>query len=304
MAFTYLRRVIVNVVGRYDPDPRNTHLRDSSACLLSRSLYPHHARKSAFWSDNAKLEKLLKTYCGWHVGVRSTQHCVLGRRELSLANQRVAGIPISFQQSNQLNIVKGRSNLNQAIVPQLLLFSFAQSPAKRHWSAARLSQIRGDQPFCNCELLLVYRLIRRATSLMHTSEIKILLNLPLIIRVLIMLMLFLEQARGRPTWSLRATLCPRAPCWWRLSQTIAARLLAVGCQGLITVFCVWFTRFDRSSRKWLSLRDTQHVEVTMLPIHVCIAFFASPLFQADRVCVCLNCFLFSRDLSWFKHVLN
>jgi len=47
---------------------------------------------------------------------------------------------------------------------------------------------------------------------MHTSEIKILLNLLSIILVLIfvnvktliMLMLFLEQARGRPTWSLRA----------------------------------------------------------------------------------------------------
>jgi len=48
----------------------------------------------------------------------------------------------------------------------------------------------------------VYRLMRRATILIHTSAIKILLNLPLIIlvsifvnvRTLIMLMLFLEQA--------------------------------------------------------------------------------------------------------------
>ena len=48
---------------------------------------------------------------------------------------------------------------------------------------------------------------------------KILLNLPSIILVLIfvnvktliMLMLFLKQARGRPTWSLRLTWCPRAP---------------------------------------------------------------------------------------------
>jgi len=49
-----------------------------------------------------------------------------------------------------------------------------------------------------------------------------LLNLPLIILVLIfvnvktliMLILFLEQARGRPTWSLWVTWCPRAPRWW------------------------------------------------------------------------------------------
>jgi len=75
------------------------------------------------------------------------------------------------------------------------------------------------QPFRNCERL-VYRLIRRATCLIHTSEIKI-LNLPLImlvlifvnVKTLIMLILFLEQARGRPTWSLRATWCPQAPRW-------------------------------------------------------------------------------------------
>jgi len=49
-----------------------------------------------------------------------------------------------------------------------------------------------------------YRLMRRAASLIHTSEIKILLNLPSFILVLIlvnvkaliMLMLFLEQAAG------------------------------------------------------------------------------------------------------------
>ena len=83
---------------------------------------------------------------------------------------------------------------------------------------------RGHQPFWNCELLLGYRLMRRATSLIHTSEIKILLNLPSVILVLIffnvkaltMLMLFLEGARGRPTWSLRATWCPPAPLWWPL----------------------------------------------------------------------------------------
>ena len=61
----------------------------------------------------------------------------------------------------------------------------------------------------------------RATSLIHTSEIKILLNLPSVILVLvlvnvktmIMLMLFVEQARGRPTWSLGETWRPRTPRW-------------------------------------------------------------------------------------------
>jgi len=54
--------------------------------------------------------------------------------------------------------------------------------------------------------------MRRATSSIHTSEIEMLLNLPSIILVLIfvnvktliMLILYLEQARGRSTWSLRA----------------------------------------------------------------------------------------------------
>jgi len=59
---------------------------------------------------------------------------------------------------------------------------------------------------------------------MHTCETKILFKIPLIILVLIfvtmktliMLMLFLEQARGGPTWSLRAIWCTRAPRWWPL----------------------------------------------------------------------------------------
>ena len=63
--------------------------------------------------------------------------------------------------------------------------------------------------------------MRRATGLIHTSEIIFLLNLPLInlvlifvnTKTLIMLMLFLEQARERPTWSLRATWCLQAPRW-------------------------------------------------------------------------------------------
>jgi len=52
----------------------------------------------------------------------------------------------------------------------------------------------------------MYRLMRRATGSIYTSEIKVLLNLPSIILVLmyvnvktlIMLMLFLEQTHGRP----------------------------------------------------------------------------------------------------------
>ena len=52
----------------------------------------------------------------------------------------------------------------------------------------------------------MYRLMRRATGLIHTSEIKVLLDFPSIIlilifvnvKTLIMLMLFLEQVCGRP----------------------------------------------------------------------------------------------------------
>jgi len=36
------------------------------------------------------------------------------------------------------------------------------------------------------------------------------------VKTLIMFMLLSEQARGRPTWSVRATWCLRAPCWWPL----------------------------------------------------------------------------------------
>jgi len=36
------------------------------------------------------------------------------------------------------------------------------------------------------------------------------------VTILIILMPFSKQACGRPTWSLRATWCPRAPCWWLL----------------------------------------------------------------------------------------
>jgi len=32
-------------------------------------------------------------------------------------------------------------------------------------------------------------------------------------------LLLSEQARGRPTWSARATWRPRSPCWWPLLQT-------------------------------------------------------------------------------------
>ena len=48
-----------------------------------------------------------------------------------------------------------------------------------------IDYIRGHEPFWNCELLLMHRLVCRATSLIHISEIKILLNLPSTILVLI-----------------------------------------------------------------------------------------------------------------------
>ena len=38
------------------------------------------------------------------------------------------------------------------------------------------------------------------------------------VKTLIMLMLFLLGPCGRPTWSLRATWCPRAPRWWPCSR--------------------------------------------------------------------------------------
>jgi len=39
-------------------------------------------------------------------------------------------------------------------------------------------------------------------------------------KTLIMLLSFLEQARGRPTCSLRATWGPRAPRWWSWRRRI------------------------------------------------------------------------------------
>jgi len=83
---------------------------------------------------------------------------------------------------------------------------------------------RGHQPLWNCELPLVYWLRWKATSLIHTSEIIILLNLLSIISILIfinvktliMLMLFLEQACRQRIWSLWATWYLQAPRWWPL----------------------------------------------------------------------------------------
>ena len=42
----------------------------------------------------------------------------------------------------------------------------------------------------------------------------------LLVALLIMLMLLLERARGRLTWSLRANWCPWAPCWWPLCHVL------------------------------------------------------------------------------------
>jgi len=52
---------------------------------------------------------------------------------------------------------------------------------KRIHGKLALSSISRVTNLFKTELLLVYRLMRRATSLIHTSEIKILLNLPSII---------------------------------------------------------------------------------------------------------------------------
>ena len=70
---------------------------------------------------------------------------------------------------------------------------------------------QGSQPLWNCKLLLVYRLIRRATSLIHNSKIKTLLSLPSVILVLIFFnvktliisMSLSKHARGWLPWSLR-----------------------------------------------------------------------------------------------------
>jgi len=36
------------------------------------------------------------------------------------------------------------------------------------------------------------------------------------VTILIIFNAISKQARGRQTWSLRATWCPRALCWWPL----------------------------------------------------------------------------------------
>ena len=68
----------------------------------------------------------------------------------------------------------------------------------------------------------------KANSLTYISEINILLKLSLMmllsmeqityiyVKILIMLILLSEQARGRPTWSVRTIWWPRTPCWWPL----------------------------------------------------------------------------------------
>jgi len=53
------------------------------------------------------------------------------------------------------------------------------------------------------------------SSVMLSIKLKIFSN----VKTLIMFMLLPEQARGRPTRSVRATCCSRAPCWWPLVYT-------------------------------------------------------------------------------------
>ena len=75
--------------------------------------------------------------------------------------------------------------------------------------------------------------MRRATSLIHTSEIKILLNLLSIllalifvnVKTLIMLMLFLGQVCGHPMWSLQASWCPWYKVWEGRRSLSAGKIL-------------------------------------------------------------------------------
>jgi len=98
--------------------------------------------------------------------------------------------------------------------------------------------------------------MQTATGLIHTSEIKILfyllsISLVLIfvnVKTVIMLMLLLEQSRGRPTWPLLATWRPRAPRWWPLLQThslaYGGEACAMASQALKTKKCI------NSIRQW------------------------------------------------------
>jgi len=143
-----------------------------------------------------------------------------------------------------------------------------------------MGQIRGHELFWNCKLL-VYRLMQRGTSLIHTSEMKLFLSLPSIILVLIffnvktliMLMFFLQQAYGWPTWSLWATWCPWAPRWWPLGQMFWFRELIV------------IALMSRSQHLY---RFFKIVEGKILLANICLSGW----------------FWTSADIAWFSVALN
>jgi len=86
-----------------------------------------------------------------------------------------------------------------------------------------------------------------------------------------MLMLFLEQARGRPTWSLRATWRPRAPRLWPLvyrlnsdnvsdwplpNKFLAAPLSSVS-RNHLTTFCRPFAHYACDFfQRWFTFSKT------------------------------------------------
>ena len=106
--------------------------------------------------------------------------------------------------------------------------------------------VRGYQPFWNrkllfgtdsCEGLPVWythfwnkNLLNLSSIMLSVSFIK--LKIFINVKTLIMFMLLSEQARGRPTRSVRTTWCPREPCWWPLVYIINS-LLAANCM------CSW-----------------------------------------------------------------
>jgi len=79
-------------------------------------------------------------------------------------------------------------------------------------------------------------------------------------------MSFLEQARGRPTSSLWATWCPRAPRWWPLMQ---GRIFIFGALG-----CFKLEAHLEGSRRLMSYKSALHVLVIsteqLVPTHKCI----------------------------------
>jgi len=96
---------------------------------------------------------------------------------------------------------------------------------------------RGHQPFSNwglllgidsCEGLPVWYTHFWNKNLLNLSwnmviKLKIFIN----VKTLIMYMLLSEQARGRPMWSVRATWCPRTPCWWPLMRSVQTHMYDV-----------------------------------------------------------------------------